>query len=72
MHSTRAVRARRAAGESTMIRTFALQAAAAFACAIVIAMLLGDSESRAEPRHAGGDALALVAPCLVDALVHGA
>jgi hypothetical protein len=55
-----------------MIRTFALQAAAALVCAIVIALFLGGNDSRAVQRYAGGDALALAAPCLVDALAHGA
>jgi len=59
---------RHVAGESIMIRTFALQAAAAFVCAIVIAMLLGGHDSHAAQRCAGGDALALGAPCLADAL----
>ena len=55
-----------------MIRTFALQAAVALACAIVIAMLLGVNDPRAAQRYDGGDALVLAAPCLVDALARSA
>jgi hypothetical protein len=55
-----------------MIRHFALQAAVALACAIVIALLLGTHETRAAQRYAGGDALVLAAPCLVDALARSA
>ena len=54
-----------------MIRTFALQAAAALV-AVVIAVLVGGSDSRAAQRYAGGDALVLAAPCLVDALARSA
>jgi hypothetical protein len=53
-----------------MTRTFVLQAAAALLCAIVIAAFLGGNEARAEQRYAGGDALAVAAPCQVDAPGH--
>ena len=55
-----------------MIRNFALQAVDALVCAIVIAVLLGANDSRAAQRYAGGDALVLAAPCLVDALARSA
>jgi hypothetical protein len=55
-----------------MIRHFALQAAAALVCAIVIALLLGTHDPRAAQRYADGDALVLASPCLVDALARGA
>ena len=44
-----------------MIRTYALQAAAALVCAIVIALLLGGNDSGALQRFAGEGAPAVVA-----------
>ena len=55
-----------------MIRTFALQAIAALICAIVIAMLLGGNDSRAEQHLAGAEALVLAAPPAADGLAHSA
>jgi len=51
-----------------MIRTFALQAIAALICAIVIALLLGGNDPRAEQHLAGAEAMVLAAPAAADGL----